>query len=336
MTSLQQLAKFPRRLVSVVPGVAVAAGLSAVAGVVAQAAPGLGAAAVGLLLGLAAALLAEPPASLRPGVSFAGRSLLRLGVVLLGASLDPGQMLSLAGRGGLAVVVCASLAAAVAYAAARWLRVQGAVGHLLAVGTAICGASAIATVSPLVRARREEVAVALGLVFLFNAAAVIAYPVVGRLAGLDGVAFGTWVAVAVHDTSSVLAAAHAFGETAVKVAAVVKLGRTLLLVPAALLLAVATGWRREASGRLPLRNALPGFLAGFLALSAANGLGWVPPDVGRWASEAGRFLLVTAIVAFGLGVDRGALRSVGWRPFGVCLAASGAVAVVGFWLSRAV
>ena len=168
----------------------------------------------------------------------ASRNLLALTVVGLGAGMDL-RVVARAGLDGLGYTV-AGIAACLGLGAAlmRLLRVERNTGLLISVGTAICGGSAIAAVAPSLRPRDHEVAVALATVFLLNALALFVFPAVGRALDLDEARFGLWAALAIHDTSSVVGAAAAYGDHALEVATTVKLARALWIVPVGLALGV--------------------------------------------------------------------------------------------------
>lgn len=164
--------------------------------------------------------------------------LLKVSVVGLGFGMNVHSALQV-GREGLELtVVSIALLLTLGYFVGRWLRMPRKSSHLVASGTAICGGSAIAAVAPAVDASEKEISVSLGVVFLLNSVALILFPAIGHLLGLTQHQFGMWSAIAIHDTSSVVGAASAYGSEALEVATTVKLARALWIIPVSLLSAL--------------------------------------------------------------------------------------------------
>lgn len=282
-----------------------------------QLVPVVGAPVFGMVLGIAVGLVRRPGPRLRPGVATASGSLLQLAVVLLGAQISLSQVV----RVGVdsfpvmigTLVVCLALAALLG----RWMRTGGSVTTLVGVGTGICGASAIAAVTPIVAADSAAVAYALSTIFACNIAAVMVFPALGHVIGLGQHAFGLFAGTAVNDTSSVVAAAGAYCPAATQHAVVVKLTRTLMLVPISLGLA---GWKARSaapaagSDRLRLRRFLPWFLIGFLLVAGLNSAGLLPQGSHQALDACALFLITTALAGIGLSLDLPALRRAGPRP----------------------
>lgn len=247
-----------RRLI---PGLLVVSTLGLGAWLIGRSIPSVGAPLAALTAGVLTRTLRGLPEPWRPGVEFTVKRLLRLAVVLFGATLSLSEVVATGGGALLLIVVTVLAALLFATGFGAWLRAPARLTGLIAVGTAICGATAIITVGPIVRSTAEEITVAVTTIFLFNALAVAVYPVVGHLLGLPDGLFGLWAGTAIHDTSSVLAAAYAYSDQAGRVATVVKLTRTLMLVPLALLAALAVSARRAgggAGGGLAVVHRLPG------------------------------------------------------------------------------
>jgi uncharacterized integral membrane protein (TIGR00698 family) len=237
--------------------------------------------------------------------------LLPAAVVGLGAAMDLGVVLrtGLQGFGYTVVSIGATLGAGLLLA--RWLRVGGNTGTLIAVGTAICGGSAIAAAAPVLEADEHEMTVSLGTVFLLNGLALLAFPPLGRLAGLGQDQFGIWAALAIHDTSSVVGAALAYGSRALEVATAIKLARALWIVPLVLLLG---WWRHRGGGEGRARPPRPWFILGFVLVAAL--VTWVPAlrPAGRLVAAGARQAMVLTLFLVGAGLSREALRQVGARP----------------------
>jgi uncharacterized integral membrane protein (TIGR00698 family) len=264
-----------------------------------------------LASGLALALVtgATPPAQAKRLTTLT----LQLGVVALGAGMNL-EVVWRVGSSG-AVLTAAELAAALALGLGlgRLLRVPGDTALLVAVGTAICGGSAIAAVASVIRPKPHEMSVALAVVFVLNAVGLVVFPPLGHAFGLDEPQFGRWAALAIHDTSSVVGAGLAYGKVALDVATTTKLARALWIVP--LTVAIAVVRRGDGAGASSLRNVKwPWFIAGFIAVAALAT--WVPElaDAARVVKLIGTRLLVLALFLIGLSLSRSALATVGPRP----------------------
>ncbi|WP_019203008.1 YeiH family protein [Tsukamurella sp. 1534] len=308
------------RLRRALPGAALALAVAAVATLAGRALPVLGAPVAAVLLGAVLAT-ALRPARRWPGTSsgfaLTGGVALQVAVVLLGAQLSLGQAWAV-GKSSVPVMVGTIAVCLVAAAVlGRVLGIEPTLRTLLGVGTAICGASAIAAVTPVLRPKPATVAYALSTVFVFNVAAVLTFPWLGHVLGMGQHAFGVFAGTAVNDTSSVVAAAVTFGPEAARTAVVVKLTRALMIVPVVLILAAVVARRRagaEGAARPSALRLIPWFLVGFVALAGVNSLAPLP-DGARSALAVTSTLLITwALAAIGLSTDLGALRRTGWTP----------------------
>lgn len=273
-------------------------------------------------------------ATYAPGAGFAVKRLLRLGIVLLGLGLSLRAVLT-TGAGALAIIVTVVLAALVL---TRWLgRLAGCrdkLATLIAVGTGICGATAIVTAAPVIEADDDDVCYAVAVITVFGMLAIFLYPLIGSLLGLADRQFGAWAGLAIHDTAQVVAAGFSYSEAAGKVATVVKLTRTSLLAPLVLVLAAMYRSGKE-RGNVNLRKSFPWFIGGFLALAFVRSLGdsafagaASPAIVAAWAGlkhwtgYLARLLIVTAMAGVGLSTDTGAFRAAGYKPLAIGFAAS--------------
>jgi len=316
------------------PGLALAVGVALAATALGRLVPVVGGPVSGIVLGVLVAVTVRPGDRLRPGIAFAGRGVLQAAVVVLGAQLSLGQVLRV-GVGSLPVMIVTLAAClAAAYGIGRRLGVVRDLRTLIGVGTGICGASAIAAVTPVIGAAEAEVAYAVSTIFVFNIAAVLTFPALGHLLGLGQHAFGLFAGTAVNDMSSVVAAATTYGGPAADYAVVVKLARTLLIIPICLGLA-ALARRRARTADVPAHAAAPGvrpgpvhvgrlvpwFLVGFLVLAAVNTAGLVPSAAHRSLSTLAVFLITVALSAIGLSTEPARLRRTGPAPLllGGCL-----------------
>jgi uncharacterized integral membrane protein (TIGR00698 family) len=303
------------------PGLALLAGLAVLATAVSVVVPFISPLVAAVAIGAIVVNVWPVPETLGPGVAFGSRSLLRLGIVLLGFRLSIGDVVAL-GVPGLAVVI--SVVSATFWgtrAIGRRLGLPEDLGLLVATGYSICGASAIAAMNGVVHAEEEETAYAIALVTLCGTLSILVLPVVAGWTGLAGEAFGTWVGGSVHDVGQVVATASQDGSVAVAAATVVKLTRVVLLAPLVAFVAlrrralagpaVAAGSDSAEDRRPPL---LPLFVVGFLAAIVARSTGLVPAAALEHIATVEKLVLTLALVGLGMGVHVGRLRRLGGRP----------------------
>jgi uncharacterized integral membrane protein (TIGR00698 family) len=276
---------------------------------------------VALLIGIVVAAVAGARLHpLAPGLRFASQRVLRLGIVLLGARLSLGEIarIGLPATGLIVVTMAASFA--IVLLMARVVRVDGRLAVLIAVGSAVCGNTAIVATAPVIGARAREVAYAVATITLFGTLAVFLYPSIGRALALPQPSFGLWAGVAVHDTSQVIATSAAYGSGALDVATVVKLIRNALMAP--LLVLIAMVWATRGDGavdstRRGIRRAVPLFVLGFLALAALRTVGLIDADEAATLDTIARTLILVALAAVGMSIHVGELRETSWRPLAV-------------------
>jgi uncharacterized integral membrane protein (TIGR00698 family) len=311
--------------IDLLPGIGVALTVGTAAVGLGHWVPVIGAPVIALLMaiGLRALLdryLSQAAARLRPGAAFAGRYLLQVAIVLFGAGLSVATVVRV-GAASLPVMLgTLAVCLGAAWLIGRLLGVADPLRTLIGAGTGICGASAIAAVGPVVAAGAAETAYAVSTIVVYNVLAAVLFPAIGHLLALGPHAFGLWAGTAVNDTSSVVATAYAYGAGAGQYAVVVKLTRSLMIVPVVLAL-IAWRARRAAGNELspaaPRARAwrlIPPFILAFLLAAALNSAGVVPT---RWHGTlpllAG-FATAVAMAGIGLNTSFAQLRRVGLRP----------------------
>jgi uncharacterized integral membrane protein (TIGR00698 family) len=233
--------------------------------------------------------------------------LLQVSVVGLGFGMNLQKVVE-AGRTGILFTI-ATIAGTLTlgYLIGRALRISASTAHLISSGTAICGGSAIAAVGPVIGATDEEMSVSLGTVFILNAIALFAFPVIAKSIGLTQTQFGVWAAIAIHDTSSVVGAAASYGAEALQIATTVKLTRALWIVP--LTLGTAFAFRRRST-----RVALPWFILFFLLAAVARTYISAPAIVWDVLVRIARTGLTVTLFLIGASLSRRSLAAVGVRP----------------------
>lgn len=326
-----------RRARVIAPGLAAALAIAILATVLSRLTPrAIGPVLIAVLIGLAASNLLRLPVTFVPGLSVATTRVLRVGVVLLGARISLGDVLSLGAMALWIAVACMTVAFLTVALLARVLRVPTRLAVLIGVGTAVCGNSAIMVTAPVIDADDRETGFAVGTITLFGTAALLLFVLVGRLLDLPDEVFGFWVGLAINDTSQVVAAGAAYSPRALEVATVVKLVRNALMAPLIVLIAwwsirsrVRTAGIEGAWVCSSALKAFPVFVLGFLAVAALSSFGVISERVSSLAGEVSSFLIVTAIAAIGLTTDLREIRSVGPRPILVALGATAVLAVLG-------
>jgi uncharacterized integral membrane protein (TIGR00698 family) len=312
---------------------------------------------VAVLLGIAINNTLPLPSRFRPGLSFAVNKVLRLGIILLGFRLSIFDVFGLSALGVPVVAFCVVAALVLTTLLNRWLHLPARLGTLIAVGTSICGVSAIVAMAPAIDADEEEVSYAVAVITVFGIAATLIYPHLAHLlfAG-DATRAGLFLGTSVHDTSQVAGAAMVFAELfseprALEVATVTKLVRNLLMAVVIPLMTLYHARGKDCSGEVNRRRIcttglLPLFIVGFLLMAALRSLGdaglarggralgllepgaWQGADtlISSWAVN----VLVLALAAVGLKTNNRVLKGLGIKPFLVGLGAALTVGVISF------
>ena len=261
----------------------------------------LGNPAVALLVGgIIALTLDRAPV---PHSGTGSKYCLQMAIVLLGVKLNLQTVWALSATyaWGVALFVLSTLG--LGYLFYRALRSDRVPSALVVSGTAICGGTTIATLSPVIGARPHETAVTLSLVFLLNVVALFTFPLIGHWLELTELEFGLWSALAIHDTSSVVATAALYGDEAAEVATTIKLGRTLWLIP---LVLVASMVGTSEPGKAKIR--VPAFILAFMGATALGTFFALPVEVTAWAGRLSKALLVCALFLVGCELTRSTLK----------------------------
>ncbi|WP_448006984.1 YeiH family protein [Agromyces bauzanensis] len=315
------------------PGLVVAASAALVAWLVHLAVPAVpiltAAVALGIVVGQIPALRPALAGGLAPGLRVAARSLLRLGIVLLGLKLS---LVDIAALGWVSILATIGVVVVTFVGTIGLGRAMGLPGHqpvLVASGFSICGASAIGAMAATVRARDEEQAVPVALVTLCGTLAIAVLPALWHPLGLSATGFGHWVGAGVHDVGQVVATAQLAGPAALAVAVVVKLTRVLMLAPMVAITA-AVERRRAIEPAGPRPAIVPLFVAGFLAAVLLNTFVALPEPVLTGADLVQTALLATALFALGASIRFAELARTGWRALVVGLTSWALVAALAY------
>jgi len=273
-----------------------------------------------LLLGMALHFLSSHE-SLASGITFTSKTLLRLGVALLGARITVDQIAQLGWQTSLIVAVGVVSTIACGLLLARVLRRPNDEGWISGVSVAICGASAALAISaalPQTRENERHTLLTVMGVTLLSTIAMVAYPLVLDLLNITGVTAGIFLGATIHDVAQVVAAGTIVGPEARDSATIVKLFRVAMLAPVVVVISiiVSRGAHAIGSGRPPV---VPGFVLGFIALVALGSLGVTTPALTQAASDGSRALLVAAIAGAAMRTRLQDLALVGWRPVAMLL-----------------
>ena len=339
-----------KKLRTIAPGLLLCALLAAPCYAAGLALPVVGGPVFGILLGMVIALVwRQRPECLAGGVQFTSKKVLQYAVILLGFGLNLMQIAQV-GLSSLPVILSTiATSLIVGYAGCKLLKVPGRTATLVAVGSSICGGSAIAATAPVIKAKDEEVAQSVSVIFLFNVIAALIFPTLGTALGLSNEGFGLFAGTAVNDTSSVTAAAAAWdgmhpGANTLDQATVVKLTRTLAIIPITLVLAL---WqlrvaKREAAGAqgvgglggFSIKRAFPLFILWFLvAACITTACSAAGADIAVFAplKTLSKYFIVMAMLAIGLNTDLVKLVKSGGKPIALgalCWVAIAAVSLL--------
>lgn len=281
--------------------------------------PGMGAVSPmfsAMFVGMLFANITTVPSVAVPGIQLMGKKMLRLAVALLGLQLTLVQVLEVGVIGMLLLALIVALSYGFTLLAGRWLNVSPALARLLAAGTSICGASAIAAANSVEQAKEEEVSYAIACITLFGTLAIVAYPIIAAFLDMDGLAFGFWAGASIHEVAQVVATGFQRGDEAGELAVVVKLSRVLLLAPLLIAVVLLARSRHKKSGGVSLGKTqiFPAFVSAFIVLMLLNTAGVVPAMIRSVIIGVTPVMLAAALGALGLGTQFSALRAYGARP----------------------
>lgn len=279
-----------------------------------------------ILIGMVIALWWKQPArgTVQDGIAFTAKKVLQYAVILLGFGLNLAQIAAVGAESLPIILTTIATALIVGYILYRVLSVDSAIATLIAVGSSICGGSAIAATAPVIRAKDEQVAQAISVIFLFNVVAALIFPTLGGMLGMSNEGFGLFAGTAVNDTSSVTAAAAAWdgmrpGSNALDDATIVKLTRTLAIIPITLVLGIVMARKEGADGlgNFSLKRAFPMFILFFLVASIITTIAVAAgADAAAFAplKTLSKFFIIMAMAAIGLNTDLVKLVKSGGKP----------------------
>lgn len=260
------------------------------------------------------------PAHAKAGIAFSQKRLLRFAIVLLGFQLTLGQVVSIGASGVGIVALTLGATFLFTITLGRLIGVDAKLAQLIAAGTSICGASAIVATNIVTDARDEDVTYAVASITLFGTVAMLGFPLLAPLLGLDQHAFGLWAGASIHEVAQVIGAGFQNGTQSGEIATVAKLTRVAMLAP--MVIALGLMARRKSSGdQSAARPPMPWFVAAFVAVVALNSLVTIPVELKQAMALATTIMLTMGLAAMGLQADISQLRSRGLRPLALAFSA---------------
>jgi len=261
------------------------------------------------------------PAWIKPALKFTSKKVLKAAIVLLGASLSVSTILSVGKMTFFVMIFTFAMCFGGGYFVRKLFGLNWKLSNLISAGTGICGGSAVAAIAPVIDADDKDIAFAMSSTFLFDMVMVALYPLMGKALGMSDIAYGIWAGTSVNDTASVVASGYAFSEAAGDFATMVKLTRTIAIIPTVLVFAyIGTRIKQKelkaTSGgqKVKLTKIIPWFICGFLLLAVLNSAHIIPVAVSGIMKGTSKFLMVTALAAIGLGTSITDFKKAGLKP----------------------
>lgn len=316
------------KILKIIPGVLLSLSIAALACFIENLLPIhlIGSAVIAMFIGMILNYFLKNTKVFNLGLKFTSKKILKFAIILLGLSLNITTILN-TGKMSLLVMIFTLLTCfGGGYFIGKALGLNWKLSNLISAGTGICGGSAIAAIAPTIEASDNDVAYAMSATFLFDMAMILLFPIMGRALGMSDQAFGIWAGTAVNDTSSVVATGYAFSEAAGDFATMVKLTRTLAIIPTVITFAFIQLRikKKESVGNGQLENELktnfkiskifPWFILGFLAMSIIRSVLPIPEVVVTGTKSVSKFLMVSALAAIGTNTSFSDMKKAGIRP----------------------
>ena len=286
----------------------------------------IGASVIAMFIGMALNCFLRKTDVFNLGARFTSKKILKFAIILLGLSLNINTIFEV-GKMSLLVMVFTLLTCfGGGYLIGKALKLNWKLSNLISAGTGICGGSAIAAIAPTIDADNNDVAYAMSATFLFDMAMILLFPIIGRALDMTDMAFGLWAGTAVNDTSSVVATGYAFSEAAGDFATMVKLTRTLSIIPTVLVFAfINLNLKRkeaklnglnesELKAKFSIKKIFPYFIVVFVLMSIVASIFSIPSEVLVQTKAASKFLMVAALAAIGLNTSFSNMKKSGIRP----------------------
>lgn len=261
------------------------------------------------------------PKWIQPALKFTSKKILKVAIILLGASLSINTIMSVGKMTFFVMIFTFTMCFGGGYFIRKVFGLNWKLSNLISAGTGICGGSAVAAIAPVIDADDKDVAFAMSSTFLFDMVMVALYPIMGKVLGMTDIAYGIWAGTSVNDTASVVASGYAFSEIAGDFATMVKLTRTIAIIPTVLVFAyISTRIRQKElkaknnGQKVNLVKIIPWFIAGFLFFAVLNSIGCIPAVASGIIKTTSKFFMVAALAAIGLGTSITDFKKAGLKP----------------------
>lgn len=306
--------------------------------------PVIGAPVFAIIIGLLLANFKRPDAY-QPGITFTSKKILQYAIILLGFGMNLYEIMRVGSQSLLIIISTITTALIVAYIGSKAMNIDRDIATLVGVGSSICGGSAIAAAAPVIKASDEDIAQSISVIFLFNVVAAFIFPTLGMMLGFGDMGFGMWAGTAINDTSSVVAAGQTWAsakgsDTALNYATIVKLTRTLAIIPICMGLAYLTSKRNSgAASSLKIGSIFPMFIIYFVVAAVISTFAADQLPFLTQLPAVGKFMIAMAMAAIGLNTNLVKLIKTGGKPIAlgficwVCIAlvSIGMQHVLGIW-----
>jgi uncharacterized integral membrane protein (TIGR00698 family) len=272
------------------------------------------------------------------GIKFVSKKILKTAIVLMGLTLSFSQVLSVGGYSLIVMTFTLLTAFGGGYLFGRLFNMNWKLSSLISAGTGVCGGSAIAAVAPTIEADNSDIAYAISATFIFDILMVILFPIAGRYFGMSDLGFGLWAGTAVNDTSSVVAAGYAFSDAAGSFAVIVKLTRTLSIIPIVMIFSIINARENKKLGikesdqdeNVEIKNIFPYFILLFLIMVAVKSTGFISADISSNIASISKFMMIMALGAIGLTTNFNEVSDSGIKPLFHGFIISSLVVIVAF------
>lgn len=283
----------------------------------------LGLSLTSLIIGMLLNPFVEKRSLFESGINWTSKRILKLGIILSGITLSFSQIIETGQHALILMVFTLSTAFGVGVLCRKHFKINWKLSSLLSVSTAICGGTAVATLGPTIKAKDSDIAYAISATFVFDLITVLLFPWVGHLLGLTDTGYGLWIGTAVNDTSSVVAAGYAFSDVAGSLATIVKLTRTLFIIPIVIIFSFIYA-KREASEvsegqtidrpKINFFKIFPWFILGFVAVVGIRSTGLIPLEAVSSISFFSKFCLAMALASIGMKTSLKEVKNMGYKP----------------------
>jgi len=282
----------------------------------------VGASVIALFVGMVINHFFKSSEKLEAGLKFTSKKILKLSIILLGASLSIGTILTI-GKLSLTVMLFTLFTCfGGGYFVGKLLGLNWKLSNMISAGTGICGGSAIAAMAPVIEAEDKDIAYAISATFLFDMVMIVLFPIMGRAMGLSDIAYGLWAGTAVNDTSSVVAAGYAFSEAAGDFATMVKLTRTLSIIPTVMIFSLINARLKAKKSieadqkqvKVNITSLFPWFILAFVGMSVLNSVGFFSASLSSGLKDISKVLMTSSLAAIGMNTDFGEMKKSGINP----------------------